>query len=258
MGIFKGIYNWLAQRNSGQAVGMQWEPSMDTGRLQRSKENSDNMAAEDALQLRLPDAQQFIATGNYETAHKRVNRVLLELPLNSNSPLVKQARNEAQRILAITSAHVQEPEPDKSSNDCFNAANALASNETGSSEYRANLGEVIKLCQLAIRKDITNGDAYVLLADAYFLLAVNGGSKELYDFCIGKALAVIDRWKSDQMYTRNRGYRDKVFQLIVTYLAGTGTPYPSLIWEAVFQGEYTLATNIDDFYGLEDLLNKNR
>jgi hypothetical protein len=64
--------------------------------------------------------------------------------------------------------------------------------------YREGLAEIVRLCQLGIQKQKGNGDAYVLLANAYLLAAGEVRPKDgsHYEYFLSRACAVAFQWAS--------------------------------------------------------------
>jgi len=73
-------------------------------------------------------------------------------------------------------------------------------------QYKRELLEIIRLCQMAIAKNPRNGDAFVLLANALVLAAgdLRFINEEAYDYFLTRAGAVMQHWISSGIYTRNR------------------------------------------------------
>ena len=83
-------------------------------------------------------------------------------------------------------------------------------------QYKRELLEIIRLCQLAIAKSPRNGDAYVLLANALVQAAgeLRFVNDEAYDYFLMRAGAVIQHWASSRIHTRNRKLGLELFQSI--------------------------------------------
>ncbi len=69
-------------------------------------------------------------------------------------------------------------------------------------KLKVELAEIIRLCQLAIAKQNVNGDAYVLLANAYHLAAMHtlGEGRKYF---LPRAAAVIHEWRANRLPTKN-------------------------------------------------------
>lgn len=153
----------------------------------------------------------------------------------------------------------QTADPNKSSNDYFNEADVhykrLPPVLADSKQLRRELVEIIRLCQLAIEKDSRNGDAYVMLAAAYHMLALDGGlDSGIYAYCQPRAGAVIHRWKTAPMYTKNQSIGQKVYNDISTH---TAQRYPNLVgWKMAMlhDQQFFGAVNSKGFAELEALL----
>lgn len=90
---------------------------------------------------------------------------------------------------------------------------------SGSAEYLNAILEIIRLCQIAIQINKFDGDAHVLLANAYLLAALNSIFGKGYPFFLARAAAVIQATKSGSMYLKNRENRDKIYEGIVNQLS---------------------------------------
>ncbi len=101
------------------------------------------------------------------------------------------------------------------SSDLFNQATEhyrrLRYLEMGSPEYSKSLFETIRLCQLAIQKYQKDGDAHVLLANAYDMAALDCIFSKGFPFFLARAVAVMQTAKDERMYIKQRGIADKVF-----------------------------------------------
>ena len=108
-------------------------------------------------------------------------------------------------------------------NDPFNQANEhfhrLRYFESGSPQFENAIFEIIRLCQLAIQKDTHNGDAHVLLANAYLLAALNCAFSKGYPFFLARAAAVIQATRRERMYIKNKGIADKIYRGIYEQLS---------------------------------------
>lgn len=81
-------------------------------------------------------------------------------------------------------------------------------------EYQTEALKVIQLCQIALQQNPNHGDAHVVLATAYFMLANRFLNTATYNYCMPQAVAVILNWDEEMMYTKSRRNGNKAFQLI--------------------------------------------
>ena len=80
-----------------------------------------------------------------------------------------------------------------------------------SPKYKETLLEVIRFAKEAIRKNKSDGDAHVLLANAYYLASLMDFPSDNYSRYLPLAAAVIFEWKSTPMYTKAKDIGDKVY-----------------------------------------------
>lgn len=88
-------------------------------------------------------------------------------------------------------------------------------------EFTEKLFQIIHLCQMEInhaRFGATNGDAVVLLANAYYLMAMMFSQSKVYDHCIVRSLALIKRWHDTPMHTRNRDNGKQIYAGIMAHV----------------------------------------
>jgi len=85
--------------------------------------------------------------------------------------------------------------------------------------YMSNLLAIIRLCQLAIRMRPADGDAHILLANAYLLAAFSDPFGELYAFALARAAAAIHQWNVVPMRSKEKAIGAKVLQGIQAQLA---------------------------------------
>jgi hypothetical protein len=108
-------------------------------------------------------------------------------------------------------------------NDPFNQANEhyqnLRNYKSGSPQYKNSILEIIRLSRMAILRNKDDGDAHVLLANAYFLAALNCGFQKGYPYFLARAAASIQATRIVRIYIKNRELADKVYNGIVEQLA---------------------------------------
>ena len=73
-----------------------------------------------------------------------------------------------------------------------------------SAKYEKALLNVIRLCKESLRKNKRDGDAHVLLANAYFLASKLDFPSDNYSRYLPLAAAIIFEWKSTPMYTKSK------------------------------------------------------
>jgi len=85
--------------------------------------------------------------------------------------------------------------------------------------YAANLTTIVRLCQLAIRQRPADGDAHILLANAFLLLALAFPFSEVYPYALSRAAAAIYQWKHVPMHSKERAIGDSIFRGVNDQLA---------------------------------------
>jgi tetratricopeptide (TPR) repeat protein len=105
----------------------------------------------------------------------------------------------------------------------FNQANEHFRNlrfyESGSPQYINAILEIIRLCQMAIQSNKHDGDAHVLLANAYLLATCRCTYRKGYPYFLARAAAVIQATRAGSMYIKNREISDKIYRGIVEQLS---------------------------------------
>ncbi|MCB0211522.1 MAG: tetratricopeptide repeat protein [Anaerolineae bacterium] len=103
-------------------------------------------------------------------------------------------------------------------NDLFNQAlnefRKLHNLQDDNGSFIITAIEVIRLCQLAIHKSNSDGDAHVLMANAYYLAAMTIPG-EGHTYCLPRAAAVIYQWKTNRLYTKNLANGEKIYQSVL-------------------------------------------
>jgi len=73
---------------------------------------------------------------------------------------------------------------------------------------RLELLEIIRLCQMEIQKNKGNGDAHVLLANAFSIASLSAGplyhDSPAHAYLLTRACAVICHWALGAVWTRNK------------------------------------------------------
>lgn len=93
--------------------------------------------------------------------------------------------------------------------------------------YRFELGEVIRLCQWSIAADHKNGDAYILLANAYSELDSNVqfGASDHFQY-MRWAAAIIQHWSDTPLrnfpFTKNKKIGEKLYEEILDSVIKNG------------------------------------
>jgi len=114
-------------------------------------------------------------------------------------------------------------------NDPFNKAlehySRLRGLQDSPERYSSELLEVIRLCQKALHRLPTDGDAYVMLANGYQLMAIEAqiaGNLQGYDLSMRLAGAVIYEWMDVPNWTRNKETGAEVLSQIRAYFEVDG------------------------------------
>lgn len=138
-------------------------------------------------------------------------------------------------------------------NDTFNQANKHFRNlryyTSGSNQYINTILEIIRLCQMAIQKNKNDGDAHVLLSNAYLLAALSCTFGKGYPFFLARAAAVIQATRAGHLYIKNRENADKIYNGIVEQLTSQmpdwveGVQRLSTDMNKLHQGYYSDAIN---------------
>jgi len=91
--------------------------------------------------------------------------------------------------------------------------------ESGTAQYVNTMLEIIRLCQIAIEENKNDGDAHVLLGNAYLLATLSSVFGKGYSFFLARAAAVIQATREGRMYIKNSENGEKVYQAIVEQLS---------------------------------------
>lgn len=84
--------------------------------------------------------------------------------------------------------------------------------------YAANLIQIIRLCQLAVSQRPADGDAHILLANAYLLASLINPFGESYTYALARAAAAIFHWKEVPMCSKAQQIGEKIFQGVLEQL----------------------------------------
>jgi len=97
-------------------------------------------------------------------------------------------------------------------------------------ELKIDAVEVVRLCQLAILNDSQNGDAYVMLASAYFALSGGLRSTAMYYYCFPKGFMVITSWH-ERKHMRTKDYKLGLafFQFTLNHVEELKSANPDLL-----------------------------
>jgi hypothetical protein len=105
MTIFEDLYNWLAQRNIGEMIGLRWDPDKDKkyqrARLIRNAESMREWVVE---------AEMKLAQGNIPQAGFAAHRILQSLP-DAKLPITSEVLARAKAIIAQLPADFVPPPP---------------------------------------------------------------------------------------------------------------------------------------------------
>ena len=108
-------------------------------------------------------------------------------------------------------------------NDPYNQAlghfRKLRDVEQSGPVYVSNLMMIVRLCQLTLKQRPADGDAHVLLANAYLLLALDAVLGPAYDFSILRGAAVIFHWRANPMYSKEQAIGARILQGVSDQLA---------------------------------------
>lgn len=108
-------------------------------------------------------------------------------------------------------------------NDKFNQATERFRNlryyESGSPQYINTILEIISLCRKAIQSNKNDGDAHVLLANAYYLAALRCTFQKGYPYFLARAAATIQATRIGSMYIKNREIAEKMYGGVVQQLS---------------------------------------
>jgi len=91
--------------------------------------------------------------------------------------------------------------------------------ESGSPQYVNTILEIIRLSQMAIQSNKHDGDAHVLLSNAYFLAALSCTFKKGYPYFLARAAATIQATRLGSMYIKNREIAEKMYGGVVKQLS---------------------------------------
>lgn len=113
-------------------------------------------------------------------------------------------------------------------NHPFNRASKLFGQlrylEQSGQEYWRTIIEIIKLCWEAIKINKYDGDAHVMLANAYLLAAFRAFQElksEGYVYYMSRCAAVIYEWKTNpRMYSKEKEQGEKIYREIINRLKG--------------------------------------
>ena len=99
----------------------------------------------------------------------------------------------------------------------------------GTLMYKENLYNVIWFSKEALRKNERDGDAHVLLANAYYLASLmDRTSSDNYVRYFPFAVAVIYEWKSKPMYTKAKENGEKVYCGILEEMKRYNSEHPEI------------------------------
>ncbi len=95
-------------------------------------------------------------------------------------------------------------------------------------EVKRDALEVIRLCQLVLLHDAKNGDAHIMLANAYVVLALGTRSSTLIPHCIARAFMIIRLWHTEKsMRTINPELGLRLYDFIHNSLETLRTDVPN-------------------------------
>lgn len=91
--------------------------------------------------------------------------------------------------------------------------------EMGSTQYVNEILEIIRLCRMAIQNNNNDGDANVLLANAYLLAALSCVLQDGYPYFLARAAATIQATREGGLYMKERQYADKLYNGVIEQLS---------------------------------------
>lgn len=110
-----------------------------------------------------------------------------------------------------------------SKNHPFNQATehyrSLRHYDNGSPQYINTILEIIRLCRIAIQSNKSDGDAHVLLANAYFLAALSCAFQKGYPYFLARSAAAIQATRRGTMYIKDRQIAEKMYNGVVEQLS---------------------------------------
>lgn len=95
----------------------------------------------------------------------------------------------------------------------------LRNYESGSPQYVNAILEIIRLCRMAIQSNKNDGDAHVLLSNAYFLSALSCTFQKGYPYFLARAAATIQATRQGNMYIKERQIAEKMYNGVVEQLS---------------------------------------
>ena len=105
MSIFEDIYNWLAQRNVGELLGLRWDPEKDKKfQHQRLIDNAESWL------YSMDMAEKELSQGNIQTAGHLAYRALEQFP-DANLSITKEVVTRAKSIIARLPEDFNPPVP---------------------------------------------------------------------------------------------------------------------------------------------------
>jgi tetratricopeptide (TPR) repeat protein len=119
-------------------------------------------------------------------------------------------------------------------------------------EFQPEALKVIQFCQLSIQARANDGDAHVLLASAYYMLANCFKDTAIYNYCMPRAVAVITKWQHGSMYTKNRSSGQYILKGILEDVEMIASLNNSLV-ESITSSSKELYSNAIDPSGFEEL-----
>jgi hypothetical protein len=121
---------------------------------------------------------------------------------------------------------IQRVRSEKALNDALDTFQSLRKFPEKSTEYLAHLFTVKSLCQDAISINQSLGDAYVLLANVYFLIYIGDFPQIRKSLQLWQAAAIIQHWIDEPISqypsTNNTENGKKIYSLVSNALVETG------------------------------------
>ncbi len=85
-------------------------------------------------------------------------------------------------------------------------------------EFESGIIEVINYCKAAIKQNKNDGDAHVLLANAYYISTLPPFPPTNYPMFFPFAVAVIQEWEYRNLWTKNRDNGIQLYRIIFNAL----------------------------------------
>jgi hypothetical protein len=119
------------------------------------------------------------------------------------------------------------PKAERAFNDALDINRSLQRYPERSPQYRQQLRQIVSLCQEAIALNERHGDGHVLLANAYFLMYIDGFPDTGNPLPLHLASAVIQHWADEPMrqypWTKNTENGNTIHSMVADALLASRT-----------------------------------